>query len=64
MGKAVPKAIKMRAKKLLTLMPESFSKDFDKNKKAIDSLGADFSKTERNLVAGFITRKIGNAKAD
>jgi len=59
LGKAVPRAIKVRAETLIKLMPGKFSKDFDKNKQVIDSLELPFPKTDRNLMAGFITRKIG-----
>ena len=58
MGKAIPKGIKQRANALLSERPELFSKDFEANKKAIDSLGIPMFKTTRNLIAGFIVRKI------
>lgn len=58
MGKAVPKNVKSRANLLLKEKPELFSADFGKNKKSIDSLSLPFSKTIRNLVAGFITREV------
>lgn len=60
MGKAVPKAIKQKARVLLTESPDSYSDDFDKNKEEINKLEFPFfeaSKINRNLVAGFITRK-------
>ena len=60
MGKAVPKAIKIRADKLIELMPEKFSTDFEKNKSVLSELNLPFSKTDRNLIAGFITRKISD----
>ena len=58
MGKAVPKAIKMRAEKLMKLKPEKFSKEFEKNKRAVDELKMLISKTDRNLIAGFISRRM------
>ena len=58
MGKAVPKAIKSRSKTLIDMLPGKFSADFEHNKKMIDSLELPFSKTDRNLIAGFISRKI------
>lgn len=58
MGKAVPKAIKARAKTLMKLLPGKFAKDFEHNKRALDSLKLPFSKTDRNLIAGFITRQM------
>ena len=61
MGKAVPKAIKSRAEILIKMFPDKFSKDFEKNKREIDALDLEFSKTDRNIIAGFITRKIAEA---
>ena len=60
MGKAVPRAVKIRANKLIELLPEKFSSDFEKNKSVLNELNLSFSKTDRNLIAGFITRKISN----
>ncbi len=60
MGKAVPRAIKMRANTLIRLLPEKFSRDFEKNKRVIDSFDVQFSKVDRNLIAGFITRKMAD----
>jgi len=61
MGKAVPKAIKQKANVLLTEFPESFSKDFEKNKAVINSFELPLPKISRNLIAGFITRKMAQA---
>lgn len=61
MGKAVPKAIKQKANLLLKEFPEMFSKDFVKNKEVINSLELPINKISRNLVAGFITRKMVQA---
>ncbi len=58
MGKAVPRAIKVRAEILIKMFPDKFSKDFEKNKRVIDAFELQFSKTDRNIIAGFITRKI------
>lgn len=62
LGKAVPKAIKMRARKLLKKYPDAFKADFEHNKKFINSLGLPFSKTEGNLISGFIARLISQIK--
>lgn len=58
MGKAVPKGIKSKVLILLKEYPESFKSDFEHNKKVIMELGIPLSKTDRNLVIGFISRKI------
>lgn len=58
MGKAVPKGIKSKALLLLKEFPEKFSSDFENNKKAIVEFGKIFSKTNRNLIVGFMSRKV------
>ncbi len=62
MGKAVPKAVKQRAKTLLEKYSESFSDDFEKNKAALRELNLPFSKVEQNLMAGFISRKLSKSR--
>ena len=62
MGKAVPKAIKMRVEELLQSIPERFSTDFEKNKQVLIALDMPFSKSDKNLMAAFITRKIKASK--
>ena len=61
MGKAIPRLVKLRAKELLEKHPESFSPDFEKNKKSIRELGLTFSKLETNLIAGYIARLLGGS---
>lgn len=56
MGKAVPRGIKSRAGILLEVYRDKFVKDFEKNKEFIGSLNLGFSKKDRNLLVGFITR--------
>lgn len=59
MGKAVPKGIKSKALLLLKEFPEKFTADFENNKKALEEFGTNlFSKTNRNLVVGFMSRKV------
>ena len=58
MGKAVPKAIKMRVIELLEEIPEKFSIDFEANKKVLDALKMPFPKVDRNMMAAFVARKI------
>lgn len=62
MGKAVPQNIKSKANLLLKTYPHELADDFDANKKFVDSLGMPLSIVQRNLVAGFITRKKSKAK--
>jgi ribosomal protein S17E len=59
LGKAVPKGIKSKALLLLKEFPDKFSTDFEKNKLVLEEFGHGlFSKTNRNLIAGFIARKV------
>ncbi len=63
MGKAVPKNIKSKANALLKAYPDEFKGDFIQNKQELAKLGIPLAKEQRNLVAGFITRKVSKAKA-
>jgi len=58
LGKSTPKSIKIRAEVLLREIPAIFSMDFEKNKSAINSLHLPVSSSNRNLIAGCITRKL------
>ncbi len=60
MGRIKSTTIKRTAKQLVDEMPESFSKDFDKNKKALGHTMP--SKKMRNKIAGQITRIKKNTK--
>jgi ribosomal protein S17E len=65
MGKAVPKRIKLIARQLMEKYPDKFrEKDFEANKKFIDSLNLPIAKHTRNLVAGYITRLKGSEEKD
>ena len=64
MGKAVPKNVKSKANELLKALPEKFSESFEHNKKVLtEELKIPLAKEQRNLVAGFLTRKMTKAKA-
>jgi len=58
MGKAVPKNLKSRAAVLMKEYPDKFTIDFEQNKQFLDSLELPFSNQVRNLISGFITRKV------
>lgn len=60
MGRIKSTLVKRTSRKLIEKSPESFSKEFDQNKK---SLGRTMpSKRIRNKIAGYITRLNKNAK--
>jgi len=61
MGKAVPRGIKSRVDELMEKFPDQFTSDFEANKAFLDAQEFPFNKTTRNLIAGFITRKINAA---
>ncbi|HLC79986.1 MAG TPA: 30S ribosomal protein S17e [archaeon] len=63
MGKAVPQKVKSTANVIMQTYPDQVSVDFTQNKKFVDSIGMPLSTTQRNLVAGFLTRKKAKAKA-
>jgi len=61
LGKAVPKSIKSKVEKLLIRFPTKFGKDFDQNKRLLDEFDISLSRFDRNMIAGFITRKYAEA---
>jgi len=62
LGKAVPRSIKMRVEQLLENFPEKFGKDFEKNKLVLKDLGLSLRRFDRNMIAGFMTRKMNEQK--
>ena len=56
MGKAVSKGLKYKAEVLLRDIPDKFGKDFEKNKLSLGELELGLSKTNRNVLAGYIVR--------
>ena len=62
MGKAVPKGIKSKAEEIQKYFPDKVTNDFIQNKAFINSLGLPITKTNRNLIAGFLTRQVNKAK--
>lgn len=58
LGKSTPKSIKIRAEILLSEKSGIFASDFEKNKAALSSLNLPIPTSNRNLIAGYITRKL------
>ncbi len=59
MGKQSTRVLKRKAKQLLDLFPDKFTDDFEHNKNVLKELHIfDYSKKDRNIVAGIITREI------
>ncbi len=62
MGKAVPKGIKTKAVTIMKELPEEVSDNFEANKKTVNSLQLPIGKWTRNVMSGFIARKIKQQK--
>ncbi|MDD5148249.1 MAG: 30S ribosomal protein S17e [Candidatus ainarchaeum sp.] len=58
MGKAVPKAIKMRVEILLEEIRDKCTTSFEKNKELLASLQTPFSKIDKNIMAAYLTRRM------
>ncbi|QLG26588.1 30S ribosomal protein S17e [Halorarum halophilum] len=59
-----PKYVKQLAKVLLEQYPQSFNQDFETNKESVTTLTNVESKSVRNRIAGYITRKKASAAAN
>ena len=59
-----PKYVKQLATVLLERYPESFNQDFETNKRSVTALTNVESKSVRNRIAGYITRKKSSAAAN
>ncbi|MGY5859127.1 MAG: 30S ribosomal protein S17e [Candidatus Thorarchaeota archaeon] len=64
MGSVRPRYIKNAAKNLLALYPDTFTDDFESNKRLVEQLTDNESKKVRNRIAGYIVGliKIGVAR--
>tara|TARA_Y100000310_G_C20609004_1_gene777008 strand:+ start:98 stop:349 length:252 start_codon:yes stop_codon:yes gene_type:complete len=60
MGRIKTTLVKRTARQLVEKTPESFGKEFEKNKKALGHVLP--SKRMRNMVAGYVTRINRNTK--
>ena len=55
MGKVRPELIKRIARELLSMYPDKFTKDFEYNKRVVETLTTVSSVKVRNRIAGYIT---------
>ena len=64
MGSVRPRYIKNAAKNLLALYPDTFTDDFETNKRLVEQLTDNDSKKVRNRIAGYLVGliKIGIAR--
>jgi len=58
MGRIKTTAVKTLANDLIKEHGDKFSEDFEKNKKALEDLKAISSKKVRNVLVGYITRRM------
>ncbi|MCD4740691.1 30S ribosomal protein S17e [archaeon] len=57
MGKQMTSILKNKAQELYNRYPEKFTDKYEENKVKVRETGLfDYSKTDRNIVAGYITR--------
>lgn len=57
MGKQMTKILKHKAQELYNRYPEKFTDNYKENKEKVKEAGIfEYSKTDRNLVVGYITR--------
>jgi ribosomal protein S17E len=65
MGKSIAKKIKYEGEVLLEEFPEKFGDKFDNNKKSLNTMqDLKLSKTNRNILAGYIVRLAKRKEAD
>lgn len=62
MGTVKPTYIKVIAMELLKKYPDKFTSSFEENKRLVSQLTTIKSKTIRNRVAGYITRKVNKSR--
>jgi small subunit ribosomal protein S17e len=63
LGKVRPEKVKKIARELVKHHTDQFTTDFEKNKKALNSMATIYSSKLRNLIAGYITRLVVISKA-
>jgi small subunit ribosomal protein S17e len=64
MGRIKSTAIRTLGNDTIKQNEGKFTKDFEKNKKALDGITRIKSKRTRNKLAGFITRKMCSAQSE
>lgn len=63
LGKVRQEKVKKIARELVKRHTDQFTTDFERNKKALDSMATIYSPKLRNLIAGYITRLVVISKA-
>lgn len=63
MGRIRTRYVKLKTEKILNKYRDRFTTDFAENKRTLDKIADIGSKTLRNKMAGYITKKIKKEKA-
>jgi small subunit ribosomal protein S17e len=64
LGKVKTEQIKRVGKELMARFPDKFTRNFDENKRSVDSLTQGTTTHVRNQIAGYITHKISLSQDD
>lgn len=62
MGRIRTSSVKRAAEELMLEFPSQFNDKFDSNKKKVAELAEVGTKKLRNMIAGYITKKVKSAK--
>jgi len=62
MGRVRTSSVKRAAEELMVEFPKQFTTKFDENKKKVSELAEVGTKKLRNMIAGYITKKVKSAK--
>ena len=58
MGRIKTALIKRKTREILAAHPTRFTKDFDKNKEAVEEVATFECKKMRNVITGYVTRLV------
>ena len=62
MGRIRTSSVKRAAEELMSEFPNQFTKKFEENKKKVSEFAEVGTKKLRNMIAGYITKKVKSAK--
>lgn len=56
LGKQRSKVLRRKAEEIFKMFPDKFSKDYEKNKKALNEMKIFHTKIDRNIIAGYMVK--------
>jgi len=56
LGKQRSKVLRRKAEELYKMFPDKFSKDYESNKRVLDSMKIFQNKIDRNIIAGYMVK--------